>query len=104
MKRPITRTPPIPDFIPDEFKVSHREFLDQVVRTGAPRAVRATPLRLPHEVLEELSELARAEYVSRNALICQLIDSGLKTFGRRSVSELAPWFVDHLRRNLDGLD
>jgi hypothetical protein len=53
-------------------------------------------------VLEELSELARAEDVSRNVLICQLIDNGLKSFGRRGVSELAPWFVDHLRRSQGG--
>jgi hypothetical protein len=102
MKRPRTQAPPIPDFIPDEFKISHREILDQVARTEPPRAVRATPLRLPHEVLEELSELARAEDVSRNVLICQLIDNGLKSFGRRGVSELAPWFVDHLRRSQGG--
>lgn len=101
MKSRRTQTPPIPDFIPDEIKLSHREFLDQVVRTEPPRAVRATPLRLPHEVLEELSELARAEDVSRNVFICQLIDSGLKTFGRRGICDLAPWFVDHLRRNRD---
>jgi hypothetical protein len=102
MKSPRTKTPPIPDFIPDDLTISHREFIDRIARTEPPRAVRATPLRLPHEALEELSELARAEGVSRNVLICQLIDSGLRAFGCRSVTEIAPWFVDHLRRDRDG--
>src|ERR1700681_1906818 len=76
MKRLSTRTPPIPDFLPAERKISRRQLIDQVARNEAPPAVRATPLRLPHEALEELSDLARAENISRNALICQLIDSG----------------------------
>jgi hypothetical protein len=102
MKRLSTRTPPIPDLLPAERKISRRQLIDQVARNEAPPAVRATPLRLPHEALEELSDLARAENISRNALICQLIDSGLRDFGRRTINELAPWFVDHLRRNRDG--
>lgn len=98
MKAPRTRTPPIPDFNPEDRAPSHRGIIDSVSRTAPPSAVRSTPLRLPHETLEELSELARAHDISRNALLAQMIDTGLRAFGRRGISELAPWFIEYLRR------
>ena len=94
----ITKIPPIPDLVPAPVDNPDRAIVDFLAR-GAPGKVRSTPLRLPHEVLEELFELARDLHVSRNAILVQFVDAGLRSFGRPGIERLAPWFLDHLKRN-----
>jgi len=92
------RHPPIPDFIPEK-QNSNRALIDHLASADAPKAVRTMLLRLPDEIIEELSKLARDERISRNAVISQFIDNGLKSFGRRGIDDLAPWFPAYLKRD-----
>lgn len=68
--------------------------------TGQPARwdVRETRIRLPRHVVHELKRVADARGTTMNALIAAYIDAGLVADGRRSFSELAPWFNDYLRR------
>jgi hypothetical protein len=65
----------------------------QPVRQLAPvaemLAITSTPLRLPHAVMTELAELARAKGISRNQLLLAFVDAGLRLEGRQGVEELA---------------
>jgi predicted DNA-binding ribbon-helix-helix protein len=57
-----------------------------------------TRLRFPRAVMDELKKLAADEGVSFNALMASVAEACLEERGRRSFTELAPWFADYLAR------
>ena len=62
------------------------------------RGLKRWSIRIPAEVALDIAEIARSEQVSINALVAIALDDLMKTRGRRSIAELAPWFPDYLLR------
>jgi hypothetical protein len=60
--------------------------------------LRVWTLRIHEDVAREIEALARGRRMSLNAYAVVLFDEALRQSGRPSVAEMAPEFVDYLRR------
>ena len=75
--------------------------LEEQISRPAPAdalPLRVWTLRIHEEVAREIENLARLKRMSVNAYVVWLFDQALRQNGRPSVTELAPEFVEYLRR------
>lgn len=79
---------------------SRIELADVLARPPADSefALRCWTIRVHEEVAREVETLAASRRLSVNALVVSLLDEMLVKNGRPSVQELAPEFVEYLRR------
>jgi len=63
-----------------------------------------TSLRIPREVLQEISALAQANRISTSLLINLLLDNYLASEGRLGYAALAPWYADYVLRKRPAAD
>lgn len=78
-----------------------RKTLEEQISRPTPAdalPLRVWTLRIHEEVAREIENLARLKRMSVNGYVVWLFDQALRQDGRPSVTELAPEFVEYLRR------
>jgi len=84
------------------FAGDHTELPDLITQLAAPtrgdKEVVDFTFRIPPELHEEVRTMAAEMGTSANAVFAGLVDIGLKARGRRSISQLAPGYLEYLKR------